>query len=286
MKVLELLTLFNEVELLKVHLEEHWDYVDKFVISEAAHTYAKRPKLYYFLEHAEMFKPYMDKIQYMQLDMSDSLFWSDTRANQNIQQYWPLLRHPEFMEDYDYCVHNDLDEIIDRRHWPRLMDHLKSRPSQVSIGLRHFRNYLDWEFPSYIYHGFRVNRMDGNARFLVGRGDSPRALHVLPGVEPQVAAPTFGYHFTFMGGTDKVKYKLENFMHWRNVTPQVLSDIRPETYNLFYRDDCYGAPVVLADPKAEMPKAIQDNWGFFKDWCSTVPPIAEPKGSPSKYAKR
>jgi len=277
MKILELLTFFNEVELLKVHIEEHWDYVDKFVVSEAAHTYAKREKPYYFLEHKEMFKPYMDKIQYETFDMSDSLFWTDTRANQNIQQYWPLLRHPEFMRDYDYCVHNDLDEIVDRRHWPRLMEHLKTNPKQVRLYLRQFRNYLDWEFPDFQYEIFRFSRLDGDARFLC---PFKRDYLALFDEEP------YGYHFTFMGGVDRVKYKLQNFMHYRNVTAEVLAGLKPNEYSMYYRDDKYGAPKVWADPKAEMPKSIQDNWEFFKGWCAPDHPVNPEIDAPSKRVQR
>jgi len=279
MKIIELLTFFNEVELLKVHIEEHWDYVDKFVVSEAAHTYAKNPKPYYFLENAEVFKPYMDKVQYEPFDMSDSLFWSDCRANQNIQQYWPLLRHPEFMRDYDYCVHNDLDEIVDRRHWPRLMEHLKARPKQVRLYLRHFRNYLDWEFPAFPYEVFRFSRLDGDARFLCP--PTKRDYLTLFNEEP------YGYHFTFMGGTDRVKYKLANFMHYRNVTKEVLEGLQPNEYSMYYRDDKYGAPNVWVDGvKDEMPKSIQDNWEFFKTWVSPEYPIEPDKDQPSKRFQR
>jgi len=278
MKIIELLTLFNEIELLKVHIEEHWDYVDKFVISEAAHTYAKRPKPFNFEANIEQFKPYMDKIQYMKLDMSDSLFWTDCRANQNIQQYWPLLVHPEYMREYDYCLHNDLDEIIDSRHWPRFLERVKAEdyPKHVKCNLRHFRNYLNWEFPSFDYEVFRFSKLEGDAKFLVP-------------YKPDFSLfndGTYGYHFTFMGGVDKAKYKLENFMHWRNVNKEALDTLKPDQYSFYYRDDVYGSPKVHANPKEEMPKAIQDNWEFFKTWVAPNSPIHLPKNAPAKVVKR
>lgn len=282
MRIIELLTVFNELELLKVHLEEHWDFVDKFVVSEAAHTYAKRLKPFNLLDRMDEFKPYKDKLQYEMFDMSDSLFSiHDTRVNQNLQQYWSLLKHPEFMRDYDYCVHNDLDEIIDRRHWPRLMERINANnsPKQVRFYLRHFRNYLNWEFPDFKYEVFRVSKLAGDARFLVP--NSKRDYLSLFDEEP------FGYHFTFMGGPDRVKYKLENFMHWRNVHSDTLKEgIKPNQYSLYYRDDKYGAPKVLKYAKENMPKYIQDNWEFFKTWLSPEDPAAPPKGSPTKAVIR
>lgn len=281
MKIIELLTFFNEVELLKVHLEEHWDYVDKFVVTEAAHTYARTPKPFNLQARIEEFKPYKDKLQYEMFDMSDSLFWGGVRAHQNLQQYWSLLKHPEFMRDYDYCLHNDLDEIIDRRHWPRLLEHVKAanNPKQVRFYVRHFRNYLNWEFPGFKYEIFRLSKLEGHARFLVP--DSKLDYLTL------FDQPPFGYHFTFMGGPARAKYKLENFMHYGNVTPEVLkAGISKGQYSLYWRDDQYGKPVVLPDPKAEMPIYIQEHWDFFKGWVCDVPPIDPPKDAPSKRVKR
>ena len=113
MKILDCTTFLNEVELLQVRLEEHWDYVDKFIITEAAHTYARNPKSFNFLDSTEQFKPYMEKIHYIPFNLSHIFFGSDTRANENIQQYYVFLRHPEYLRDYDYMLWTNLDKIID-----------------------------------------------------------------------------------------------------------------------------------------------------------------------------
>ena len=55
---------YNELDLLKIRLEELWDHVDYFVVVEADSTFSGQSKPYFFLEHQSQFKPYEDKLIY------------------------------------------------------------------------------------------------------------------------------------------------------------------------------------------------------------------------------
>ncbi|NQU73263.1 MAG: hypothetical protein HQ547_00945, partial [Candidatus Omnitrophica bacterium] len=59
---------FNEIDLLKIRLEELKDSVDKFVLVEAAKTFAKREKPLYFQEYKHEFSEYLDRIVYQMVD--------------------------------------------------------------------------------------------------------------------------------------------------------------------------------------------------------------------------
>ena len=65
MKIYDCFTFFNELELLELRLETFYDIVDCFVIVEADKTHANVPKPFNFYEHAANFRKYLPKIHYI-----------------------------------------------------------------------------------------------------------------------------------------------------------------------------------------------------------------------------
>jgi len=268
MKIIDVTSILNEVELLKVRIEEHWDFVDKFVITEANETYARQPKAFTFLDNEKIFKPYMDKIHYIPLDVTPWLFGHDTRLNQDIQRYFALLRHPEYVTDYRFCLHSDLDEIIDRRRWPQLIEAMKALPTEkrfIRAHLKHFRNFINWEYrPGEIHYGTdRIHRIDG-FNFVRDDRKSVRFLH---DSEP------YGWHFCFLGSPERKEVKLRGFVHHKEVDHKVfakLKTLKDKPFQLYGREAYYGEPVIYNDPRPHLPKAMVDNWDFWKTWCSNV----------------
>jgi beta-1,4-mannosyl-glycoprotein beta-1,4-N-acetylglucosaminyltransferase len=60
---------FNENDTLEIRINQHWDFVDKFIVVEAGETHTGLKKPYNF-DH-ERFKPYMDKLVYVTFDSFD-----------------------------------------------------------------------------------------------------------------------------------------------------------------------------------------------------------------------
>src|SRR3989338_10201209 len=67
-KIYDCFSFFNEVELLKVRLDELYDSVDYFVLVESVETHRGNPKTLYFSENKHLFQPYLDKIIHIVLD--------------------------------------------------------------------------------------------------------------------------------------------------------------------------------------------------------------------------
>ncbi len=59
---------FNEIELLKMRLEELDEVVDYFVLVESAETQRGDPKPFYFYENYHLFEKYLDKIIHVMVD--------------------------------------------------------------------------------------------------------------------------------------------------------------------------------------------------------------------------
>lgn len=258
-KILDIVSFLNEVELVKIRFEEHWDYVDRFIVTEACETYAKKPKSYVFLDNINHFKPYMSKVEFFRFDMAKTFFTNITGLNQDLQKYSIFIKRPEYFTDYDYCVDLDLDEIIDRRSWPAIMECLKKgNITKGGVLLRHFRHYLDWEYDHKYLSILAVSKME-------------HLLDKTIKIRPMLAEKV-GYHLSFMGGPEKVKYKLENFMHHKEIKPETYAKLdshKKSPFRLYDREVWYGEPKILKDPKAEMPLSIQNYWDFFQTWTST-----------------
>lgn len=265
MKILDLTAFLDEVELLKVRIEEHWNYVDKIIVAEAPSTYARQSKSYVFLDNIEQFKPYLDKVEHYPVEVAtpdgEGFFGNDTRVNERIQRYLCFVQYPDLLASYDYCFHMDVDEIISREGWAHLRPYIeKHQPEWVRVRLRHFRNFLDWEYPV-PYTTEWIKKIKGLNFWIPPT--SKKRLTVAP-------LHYYGYHLCFMGDENRKKYKLENFVHHAEVPKETFDNLDNLTVGdtLYHREAKYGKPMIHENPKAEMPKAIQDRWNFFRGWCS------------------
>lgn len=65
MKIYDGFLFDNEFELLELRLQEHWDYVDKFILVECAVNHRDQPKPLLYAENRSRFAPWADKIQHI-----------------------------------------------------------------------------------------------------------------------------------------------------------------------------------------------------------------------------
>lgn len=86
-----MLYLFNELELLKIRLEELNDHVDYFVLVESVETQRGDLKLLYVQEKQHLLKKYLSKIKHIIVDErlnsdvidSTKLYWDRERFQKN-----------------------------------------------------------------------------------------------------------------------------------------------------------------------------------------------------------
>jgi beta-1,4-mannosyl-glycoprotein beta-1,4-N-acetylglucosaminyltransferase len=86
-KIYDCFSFYNEVDLLEIRLEELYDHVDHFVISEAGTTHSGKPKDFILLDNWERFKPWADKIIHVKVDdmpgVIDGNCWHNERHQRN-----------------------------------------------------------------------------------------------------------------------------------------------------------------------------------------------------------
>lgn len=113
-KVYDCFTFFNELELLKVRLEELNDHVDYFVLVEAVETHRGDPKPLYFQENRHLFEKYLPRIihiivtERLSPNQEDPVkgFWN----REHLQREY-IAKGLKNCEHLDIILISDLDEI-------------------------------------------------------------------------------------------------------------------------------------------------------------------------------
>ena len=140
---------FNENDIFEIRLNQHWDFVDKFIVVEAGETHTGMKKPYNF--DLERFKPYMDKIIYVTFDSFDqevndnpqlvdnntfhdrgpnkvSLDWGRDNFQAN---YCHKVLEEIGANDSDIIIHTCCDEILKRSAVEHCMTQLNEVPNKI-----------------------------------------------------------------------------------------------------------------------------------------------------------
>jgi len=198
---------FNEIELLKMRLEELNEVVDYFVLVESAETQRGEEKPFYFAENRHLFEKYLPKIIHIAVNERhpEMGLWEREHYQRNC-----IARGLKRCHSHDIIVISDLDEIPR----PVILRALKNSSSKrrkletCSIAL---------EMPIYFYQlnrqtptketwggGQWVGTVIANYRNVVAHGIQYFRDHrfnfkrIMQG----------GWHFTWMGGKEKIRQKL------------------------------------------------------------------------------
>ena len=108
-KIYDCFTFYNEFDILELRLQEHWDYVDKFVIAEANTTHQGNPKDFLLEQNWDRFKPYADKIVHIKVD--DMPQHANAWVPENFQRN-ALARGLMDADESDVILVSDCDELV------------------------------------------------------------------------------------------------------------------------------------------------------------------------------
>lgn len=210
---------FNELDLLEIRLNELNPVVDKFVLVEATRTFQKEPKPLYYSENKERFKKFSDKIIHIVVDKYPGFFhkfriptaWDyDVYQKNQIESGLTVCR-PE-----DVVIISDLDEIPMAG---KVLEY-KDRP-----GIKVFQQRLSYYFVNCIAvdappapHLVKQNGfINWRGSVMIDYKDfkSAKDTRILrdmqgPGI---IQIENGGWHFSFLGGWEKVRYKLKSWAH-------------------------------------------------------------------------
>jgi beta-1,4-mannosyl-glycoprotein beta-1,4-N-acetylglucosaminyltransferase len=211
-KLFDCFTFFNELDLLEFRLRLLDSTVDYFVIAESNLTHSGKTKPFNFQNNRERFQPWEHKIIYLPVHQStDGLVFESLQSYNPQSAAWKLeneqrnalLTAVEHMNENDLVLLSDLDEIPD----PAAVSKLKSAKLPVSFSL--------------LFHYYFLNAQNtGESRWWKGciaataaqfKKQTPQGLRDKRDLLPSISKG--GWHFSFLGGVEKIREKIAAFAH-------------------------------------------------------------------------
>ena len=233
---------FNEFEILKLKLEELWNVVDYFVLSESNYTHSGKPKNFNFMKNEKEFKKYRHKILWQGINDTPSDYinlkktgdyWHDQVINKlNAQTHWDkniesygrdsfekesLIRAlGRFVENEDIVILGDCDEI--------------PKASTVKLIIDNFDHNQIYHM-QHDFYWYYMNILKTDEQWLGNFVCSFETFKKNSFCEiRQNKSGTFvldaGWHFTYMGGVDRIKEKIESWGEQSLNQPHVKENLK------------------------------------------------------------
>jgi len=243
----------NELDLLQMRLAMLAPHVDAFVIVESAYTFTGNPKPFNLEANWGRFKPYHEKIVYRKIP---ELLATDNPWEREFSARDALQRAAEDINPR-YVVMSDVDEIPNPHSLPYACEQ-SEKYGTVALDQLLFYYYLNCMSP-YTWRGTLVSTIGAVRATTLQRLRGHRANHVW--------IPRAGWHFSYLGGVDAIRYKLESFSETQDNTPEKKDTARLERL-LSRGEDILGRGRYFEflgrlDPR--LPPIVGDRWGQYAE---------------------
>lgn len=249
-KIYDCSPFFNELEILEIKLNELYDSVDYFVICECTETFTGKPKPLYFDLNKQKFSQFLDKI--IHVIVTEHIETNDPWVREAFQKN-QVMRGLTNCHDEDIIIIGDLDEIVSGAKLPEVIDYLiRNRLRFVTCGQTMYSYYLNRQG----HIGYENDLWLGSVvtRYADVKSVSPYTVrNSYRSRENLIPA---GWHFTWMGGVDRVRSKLDSFSH---------SELNTEEFRSLARIQHHSDVLPLVEIDASYPQFIRDNIPYFTE---------------------
>jgi beta-1,4-mannosyl-glycoprotein beta-1,4-N-acetylglucosaminyltransferase len=245
-KIFDTFMFYNELDLLEIRLELLYHYVDYFIISECNETFSGKKKEYIFQKNKKRFKKYIDKIVYQKINYIPSTFenFSKPYYTDYLKSYShkhngvPLIKLSKsfqrevFQRDSviepllkvankdDIIIMSDLDEIPNPISLKSAIQYISNNNELVHFEQKWFMYYLN-NYCDNKWYGTHICKFS----FLLNNSVDLLQYHkedILKLSGGRVFKDS-GWHFSFLGGAQKVKEKLLAYDYQGGKTSFILS---------------------------------------------------------------
>ena len=246
----------NEVELLELRLNILDPYVDKFVLTEGDTTFSGLPKESVYLQNKERFAKWENKIIHNFIEIPDlPTTWDREIYSRNSPVSLGVFG------DNDLILSSDLDEIPN----PEILeavDEWVSDDTHFTFQQRRYVYFIN-NFETDIWFGTRActGKYLKNTTIDQIRENTEREEQLTGSI-----ITNGGWHFTFCGGEEMIKTKIESFSHTEHNTPQVIESITDRiksNKDPLLRDWYYYQVVEIDD---SYPQYIVENQDKLSKW--------------------
>lgn len=197
-KIFDCFTFFNELDILEIRLNILDAVVDKFVLVEATRTHSNQPKPLYFEDNKERFAMFLHKIEHVIVDDYPEY---KTAWTYEAHQRTCISRGLKDCGPDDCVMVSDIDEIPK----PELV--LEYRNTKEIV-------YFEQLFFYYFINFINTRRPIWKGGTRIGPGSALSAYSPNDFRENNwKAVKDGGWHFSFLGGIEAIKQKIEAFAH-------------------------------------------------------------------------
>jgi len=274
MKIYDSFIFFNELDLLEIRLNILNDYVDHFVLVESTKTFTGVDKPLYYNINKERFKNFNHKIIHIIVDnMPDSFeelsirdgdeldksIINDCLTTSNVpkcQVHW--LREffqKEYIKkglvnlnDEDFVFISDLDEI-----WNPECNLEYNSEDIFRLNQKVYCYYLN-NLSSEEWYGTVGTKYKNLKSYSVNHIRTPTKNYYS-------LVKNAGWHYTFQGGVENIKKKIESYGHQELNRDDIKSQINNRISN---NTDVFNRPNKLIIDNTNLPKYVLDNINKYK----------------------
>jgi beta-1,4-mannosyl-glycoprotein beta-1,4-N-acetylglucosaminyltransferase len=197
---------FNEVELLELRLKTLYKHVDYFVLVEIGKTHTGKDKPYHYEEFSSLFEKYSDKIIYVKHPgfINDDA-WFNENAHRNLISF--VLKD---INDEDYVMISDIDEIPNP---DAVIREINSGKEIFSLMQQLFCFYVnctstqEW-----------IGTVVAKKKLITSPQDMRNNRHSYEFIRDG------GWHYSSMGGKERIRTKFESFAETQLNTTSLMSD--------------------------------------------------------------
>jgi len=303
MTVYDCCMFFNENDIYEIKLNQHWNFVDKFIVVEAGETHTGLKKTFNF--DKKRFEKYSDKLVYKtfdsfnaeipkNLDLLDSYTVHQRQRAGQVTDDWirdnfqanylvKILKH-EGAKDNDIVLMGCLDEIINESAFYRGLERFKDKdatydvlcadypmPPWVVQSKKQSRPVFGFMLDFYVYkfnlyHATKPASM--MTEFSTLKTSLPATLRGM-GIHTHQHIENGGWHFTFADNTDgeKILSKQRSWAHSKDVASGQKIKFDHTTTQEALERLFYDYPFKKVEITEEThPKYLIDNLEKYKDY--------------------
>lgn len=252
---------FNELELLKVRLDELYESVDYFVICESPVTFQGKAKPLVFEENRLMFERYADKL--IHLVIKDMPEGQGEGANWNREYFQrnAMRRALSNLSRDDIVIVSDCDEILRQS----AIDYLRSNDGYFTFGMNMYQFFVNMRTSQQWDKVFAFSYFlaDQIADYNVHRGAGRSIVEKFPGQGHYL--DDSGWHFTFLGGVQRVMEKLRAYSHTDGWFRQMGNQGLLEEQMLALKSVGGGEFLQFCNIDNTFPRAFSNNMKYYMD---------------------
>lgn len=218
--IIDTFMFFNELDLLEIRLNELDSYVDKFVICESKKTHSGLTKPLHYFENQDKFKKFKNKIIHLVCDFNSPNPWKNEFDQRNF-----ISESFSNLKDEDIILLSDVDEIPNLE---KIKDYTFQHNKIYNLIQKLHFYYLNVICDNIAWEGsqaftYKTYKDSGNALSEIRRNNNRGFDSKLCAID-KLKIDSSGWHFSYLGGYEKVKEKMISFMHQEMVNSKILME--------------------------------------------------------------